>query len=153
MLSTDQIGTLSAIVRETLASGEEVRFTAATDSMRPMIAPGDTVLVKGTRERDMNRGDIVLYKEGPHLCIHRLLYKELIGEKTILITKGDSSLQMDSPLLMKQFLGKVVAVEKGRCKINLQHLFWQILSKIIAIFSLIEAISIKTVKGAINAFN
>ena len=153
MLNTDHTGTLSSILREALSAGETARLTTATDSMWPMIRPGDTVVARGIDTEGLHAGDIVLYEKGRHLCIHRLLRKELINGESILATKGDNSLQMDSPLLTEQVLGRVVAIEKRLYNINLQQPWWQAANKILAIFSLIEAMFIKTMKGAINVLS
>ena len=76
-------------------------FEVATGSMSPTIEIGDVVVVKIVKE--VNKDDIIVYKEGPNFITHRLIKKE--DDK--LIAKGDANNSEDKPIQMEQILGKV----------------------------------------------
>lgn len=165
MLNTKQAEAVNTMLKEKIASGEKASLIVATDSMRPMIAPGDRVLVRNIGRKEPAIGDILLYEREQMLCVHRLVSKLPPQPRRLpfwqptrlrrskFITKGDASLQIDRPLSMDQLLGKVAAIDKRLYKIDLQRPYWQVINKLIAIFSLLEAVLIKVIRRGVNAIN
>ena len=79
-------------------------FEVATGSMSNTIEIGDVVIVKITKE--VNKNDIIVYKDGNNFITHRLIEKD--GEK--LIAKGDANNSEDKPITEEQILGKVIYI-------------------------------------------
>lgn len=79
-------------------------FEVATGSMSNTIEIGDVVIVKITK--NVNKDDIIVYKDGDNFITHRLIEKD--GDK--LIAKGDANNSEDKPITEEQILGKVIYV-------------------------------------------
>lgn len=83
----------------------------ATGSMKPLINPGDVVLVKRLKEADIKIGDIVAYKKDNIFIFHRIT--KLVEEKNQIKyeTKGDNNSIADSELVSIDMIkGRVIKV-------------------------------------------
>lgn len=76
-------------------------FEVATGSMADTINIGDVVIVKITKEVNVN--DIIVYEDENNFITHRLIEKN----EDKLITKGDANNSEDTPVEIIQVLGKV----------------------------------------------
>ena len=79
-------------------------FEVATGSMSSTIEIGDIVVVKITKE--VNKNDIIVYKDGDNFITHRLVEKD--GDK--LVAKGDANNSEDKPIVEEQILGRVICI-------------------------------------------
>ena len=79
-------------------------FEVATGSMSPTIEVGDVVITKITK--DVNKNDVIVYKDGESIITHRLIEK---NEEEI-ITRGDANNSEDKPIQTSQILGKVIYI-------------------------------------------
>ncbi len=106
------------ICEEVIAEGNKLKFLVSGGSMRPFLRSGDTVLVEPFDLSAVKAGDIVFYKTANgKLRVHRVIRRPKQRQETVLLTKGDALFQADPPVLYKEVLGKVIAIErKGRYK-------------------------------------
>lgn len=141
----------ASITQEVLGRGRTLRFRAKGGSMSPFIRNGDVVEVVPL-EGKINLGNIVLYRSSyGNTVIHRVIQR---GKKSI-ITKGDSVPNSDQPLLSKQVLGRVVAIEKNGWRIRLDTPPGRLLNILLATispFSFLIYPSLKLLKKAIRPF-
>lgn len=79
-------------------------FEVATGSMSPTINVGDVVIVKITKE--VNKNDIIVFKEENNFITHRLIQKE----EGKIITKGDANNSEDKSITEDSILGKVITI-------------------------------------------
>ena len=79
-------------------------FEVATGSMSSTIEIGDIVVVKITKE--VNKNDIIVYKDGDNFITHRLVEKD--GDK--LVAKGYANNSEDKPIVEEQILGRVICI-------------------------------------------
>ena len=79
-------------------------FEVATGSMSGTIEIGDVVIVKITK--DVNQGEVIVYKEGDNFITHRLVEKD--GDH--LVAKGDANNSEDKPITEDQILGRVIYI-------------------------------------------
>lgn len=79
-------------------------FEIQTGSMEDTIYMGDWILIKNTKDVDLN--DIVTFEENGNFITHRVIQK--YGD--YYITKGDANNREDNPILQEQVVGKVVKV-------------------------------------------
>ena len=97
-----------------LAQGGEVRIRARGSSMYPCIRHGDAIEVEPVEVSAVTVGDVVLYRdENDRLVGHRVV--KMGGEdlQGTLVTKGDWTPRADPPIYAGQVLGRVVAIERG----------------------------------------
>lgn len=83
----------------------------ATGSMKPIINPGDMVLVRRLKTADVKIGDIVQYKKDNMYVFHRVI--EVVEDKNEIKykTKGDNNTIADSDLVSIDMIkGKVIKV-------------------------------------------
>jgi hypothetical protein len=85
--------------------------------MLPSLWPGDVLAIEGESIDRVQVGDVVLYARADRFYIHRILRKDAKGTGNRLITRGDSMLEADDPVLPEEFLGKVIARESGAGKV------------------------------------
>lgn len=85
-------------------------------SMEPTLQSGDLVIViKRVSLRDIEVGDIVVYRRGGTLIIHRVIRIE--GDT--LITKGDNNWLPDPPVKFQSVIGKVLELGDNVVKVPL----------------------------------
>lgn len=77
-------------------------FEVATGSMSGTIEIGDVVIVQITK--DVNQGEVIVYKDGDNFITHRLVEKD--GNH--LVAKGDANNSEDKPITEDQILGRVI---------------------------------------------
>jgi signal peptidase I len=98
-----------------------LRIKVTSESMAPLLRPGDYVLVKPVQPDDLARGDLVVVQRGGELVTHRLVGMGT-GEW---LTKGDRLYVFDPPLQKEAILGTVADVIRDGLVINLQTQRWR----------------------------
>ena len=79
-------------------------FEVATGSMSPTIEVGDVVITKITK--DVNKNDVIVYKDGESIITRRLIEK---NEEEI-ITRGDANNSEDKPIKENMIIGQVIKI-------------------------------------------
>ena len=121
----------TSIAQDVLGRGRILRFKAKGGSMSPFIRNGDVVEVVSVKG-EVNFGDIILYHSSyGNSIIHRVIQRN----KESIITKGDSVPGFDHPVLFKQVLGRVAAIEKNGWRIRLDKPVGKLLNILLALIS------------------
>jgi signal peptidase I len=97
-----------------LAEGKTIRVRAEGISMYPSIKSGSVIFIEPFEQgTEPVAGEIIAWKRDTGIVVHRLIsvYKQK-GQKYF-VTRGDSSLMEDEPVLFEQIAGKVVRVENS----------------------------------------
>ena len=82
--------------------------------MRPTIREGEAITVVPVRPDAIRRGEIVLYRCGHGVLVHRVASaEEQPGGALVFVTRGDASVSRDEPVGGASVLGRVVAVERS----------------------------------------
>ena len=102
-----------------------LRIKVTSDSMAPLLRPGDHVLVTPLQPDDLARGDLVVAQRGGELVTHRLVGACADGW----LTKGDRLYAFDPPLQKEAILGSVTAVIHEGLMINLQTRQWRSINR------------------------
>ena len=117
--------------------------------MSPFIRNGDVVEVVPVKGK-MNLGDIILYHSSyGNPVVHRVIQRN----KESIITKGDSVPNSDEPILSKQVLGRVVAIEKNGWCIRLDRPMGRLLNILLATispFSFLTYPPLRLIKGTVR---
>ncbi len=90
-----------------LNDGRTVEIPVYGLSMFPLYLPGDTVRVKYKNISNLISGDVVVFKVGNKLIMHRLLNVNLT--KNQLLCKGDGLIFKDPIVNFTDYLGVVIA--------------------------------------------
>jgi signal peptidase I len=101
-----------ALNQEILSKGHGVRFQALGSSMFPSIRHGNIIRVARVEIAGLRPGDVIAFRRGESMVVHRLVRKDSAGGRTTLMTRGDSWPRGDmEPVAPEQVLGRVTAVE------------------------------------------
>ena len=99
------------LTTELLSQGATVRFRPSGRSMYPSIREGELITVEPVAARDVQLGDIVLYRSSKGLIAHRVVSSS--RDTLVFRLRGDASLSCDQPVAAEQILGRVVQVERN----------------------------------------
>lgn len=84
-------------------------YIIISESMKPELNIGDAVIVKEVNESEIQKGDIISYREGERVITHRVCNITNIDGKTKYITKGDNnSIEDDTLIKIDMVEGKVI---------------------------------------------
>jgi signal peptidase I len=100
-----------------LAEGKTIRVRAEGFSMYPSIKPGSVIFIEPFREgMEPSSGDIIAWKREAGFVVHRLVKIYLHKHQKYFITRGDSIMAEDEPVLFDDIAGKVIRVENPQGK-------------------------------------
>jgi signal peptidase I len=100
-----------------LAEGKTIRIKAEGFSMYPNIKPGSVIFIEPYREgTGPVPGEIIAWKRDTGFVVHRLVKSYIQKHQKYFITRGDSIMAEDDPVLFDQIAGKVVKVENPEGK-------------------------------------
>jgi len=87
-------------------------LAVASGSMLPTLKVGDLIIVQGVPSdqiyADPLKGDIIVFRRGSELIVHRAVYKENRSDGYWFTTKGDNVPSRDSPFHESNLVGKVI---------------------------------------------
>jgi len=145
-MPTSPQNVVSDLIREEMAQGTTFHFRVISGSMAPLIGTGDEVVVERASADGLRRGDIVLYTVDGAFHTHRLLARRRHGNATLLVTKGDASLNPDQPWQEEQLLGKVVAVRRGERTIDLEGGKWGTINRLVGILAALQIAALRVAR-------
>jgi signal peptidase I len=102
----------AALVADVLARFGRARLRALGGSMIPTLHSGDVVTVAACAAGQLQRGDIVLMRDGDRLYAHRLLARAVVDGSPCLVTRGDAHWRRDPPRPLADLLGRVTDVTR-----------------------------------------
>ena len=82
-------------------------------SMMPLLKRGDRVILKAANAEQLRRGELIAYREGGNIIVHRFIRKKRIDDKWLLCQKGDN-LAGWSWIESDQLIGKAVRYETDK---------------------------------------
>ncbi len=95
-------------------------------SMFPFLREGDIGSIKKCEIAKLKIGDVIVFKHNTKMIGHRLIKKEILNEKYILTTKGDTSIKPDHSFSDDLYVGKLVCINRKGKQVNLQTMlnYW-----------------------------
>jgi hypothetical protein len=104
-----------------LPPGGTLRLTVVSDSMTPLLLPGDGVLVAQAAEAELRLGDLIVVRRAGELVTHRVVGRAC-GRW---LTKGDNLRTLDPPVVSSDLIGRVVAIERQSARTDLETGRWR----------------------------
>ena len=123
------------LARIALSAGRPLQLRVVGDSMYPALQADDAIWVAPAGMADLQRGDLVVLRQGAGLVTHRVVHRGAEGWRT----KGDNRLGLDPPFDEQEILGVVVAVERAGVRVDLQEQRWGRFNRLIGLLSWGEA--------------
>jgi len=100
-----------------LAEGKTIRVKAEGTSMYPSIKSGSVIFIEPLKQgTEPVAGEIIAWKRDSGIVVHRLVSSYITKHQKYYVTRGDSSIAEDEPVLPEQIAGKVVRVENPEGK-------------------------------------
>lgn len=128
-----------------------------TDYEIPTIPLNSLIMIKLLDESehgDIEIGDVITFKRGGKLIVHRVVeIEEIEGSGYKFITKGDANLVVDSPVYSDMVAGKVTGLSLYAGKLvamSKSHLIWGVLLialAIVIVYSVRDIIQIQRNKN------
>lgn len=82
---------------------------ADSGSMLPVLSEySNGIKIKPLSEEDVNLGDIITFKDGDNLIVHRVIEKGIDSEGIYFITKGDNNPVNDGKIRFSQIDSKTI---------------------------------------------
>ena len=101
------------IILNLITNNEKMKYNAfiiVSESMEPNIKVGDIILEKKVNEEELNKEDIITYKQDGKNITHRIVNIEVIDNITVYTTKGDNNkIEDEKKIVYADIRGKVVA--------------------------------------------
>jgi len=84
-------------------------YTIISGSMEPEIKIGDIVIVKESKQEDLQKGDIISFRQGQSVVTHRIIETEKTENGVLYTTKGDNNNVEDKTKISIDLIeGKVI---------------------------------------------
>ena len=100
-----------------LAEGKTIKVKAEGTSMYPSIKSGSIILIEPLKQGyDPVAGEIIAWKRDSGIVVHRLVSSYITKHQKYYVTRGDTSIAEDEPVILEQIAGKVVRVENPEGK-------------------------------------
>lgn len=109
---------LTEMWQEAWERGRNLSFKVVSGSMRPMIEVGDVVKVSRTEPSGVRIGDIVAFKDGQNVVVHRVIGKTWANQQFSFRHRGDSGAS-SVRIPAQNLIGRVTVIEKEGHEIRL----------------------------------
>ena len=109
---------------EILSSGGHVSLVVSGSSMKPFLKHGrDVVCLRACTDKDIKRGQILLYKRADHsIILHRV--RKVLPDRQI-IMNGDAQAWCET-ISFSQVIAVVISAERNGRYISCDHLFFHL---------------------------
>ena len=112
------------LVTEVLRKGQSLRLKCHGGSMAPFLRNGAIVTTEPVQPHQLAVGQVVLYRRGAGIAVHRVVAKSTQCGKEELLIRGDAVVGSDEWVPHDLVLGRVVRVEHGDRMMRLDRGFW-----------------------------
>ena len=109
---------LGEMWQEACEKGNILNFRVQSGSMSPMIEVGDVVSISKVQPFSIRIGDIVAFKDGQNVVVHRVINKSLSDSKLTFRQQGDTG-GAAKLIVAQDIIGKVTSIEKEGRKLRL----------------------------------
>lgn len=127
------------------AVSEHIRFQGRAflrvsgKSMVPWIRPGDIVFMRRAAPDTIKKGDLVLFRRGTRLCLHRAIQvipsQNGSEESRLIVTKGDAVESADNAVCASDILGTARFLYRREKEIDLNSAWRKGFARLLAVAS------------------
>lgn len=100
--------TIANLLAQDLKPGDVFRLQVTSDSMRPVLQPGDHVVAQVVPAKSLQRGDLLVIQRSHDFVTHRLV-NEQAGNWLL---KADNDTQTDPVVQTEQIIGRIIEIER-----------------------------------------
>lgn len=129
--------TVYSLMDKWIRSEKSNELDVSGNSMKPLLNEGMQVVVEHRRS-SIKTGDIIIYLRNNRLILHRVLRIIIQKSSKRFLTKGDSAMSFDKPLVSQnEIIGVVNSISNDNKTIDLKKWQWRSISWIITMGSLL----------------
>ena len=110
--------TLGQMWREACKKGRNLSFKIVSSSMSPIIEVGDVVKVGRVEPSRIRIGDVVAFRDGQSVMVHRIIGKSLSNAQLTFRHMGDAGAS-SGKIAAQNLIGRVAVIEKEGREIRL----------------------------------
>ncbi len=111
-------------------AGREIRIETEGTSMRPLIEGGDEITIKLTNTEPLRVGDLIAFREGNRIVVHRLLKVGRSAKGRRFCEKGDNAPGW-SWIDAERVLGRVTSIDGRRGRLVMTRPLWRWINPIV----------------------
>ncbi len=130
MTRKEVIKLLPDMWQETCDRGGCLTFRLISGSMEPLIRVGDRVKVSRMEPSRLRIGDIIAFREGRGVTVHRIIRRSHIDGQLYFYAQGDAGSGWGK-VTKEDLIGKVYAIERDQCEILLDTPRYMVVNKIL----------------------
>jgi hypothetical protein len=112
---------LAALLRESMAKGQQPNLKISSDSMYPLLERGDVIILESVTLEQIRPGDLLTITTDLHLLTHRYYGQQNSTTGVQLLTRGDRLLLFDQPRPTACLIGRVTARRRQDKVLSLQR--------------------------------
>lgn len=128
---------LNDLIEEKLANKGALWLNVLSGSMVPLIPIGSKILIKHISSCNIYLGDIIVFKNGDKLIVHRIFGKYQNGEDTFFLQGGDNYSQ-PSKMHKNAIMGKVLGIHRNSGLIRMDNFRGRLLNIYFTLVSIIK---------------
>lgn len=98
------------LINGLIPHGVTIELPVLSGSMAPCIMPGNNIKVMSVSSDSVRMGDIIVYKNGNSLAMHRMLARIPLVNTSFIYQKGDAS-QFGNWIRQNRVVGIVTAIQ------------------------------------------
>lgn len=106
-------------LKEQIRKNGTIALPAEGISMFPLIKAKEICRFAAIGNKEVNKGDIMLFHSHPGQLIAHRFYEQIQGEgdRTLYVFKGDANRWYDEPVPYENILGKLISIHKGNVQL------------------------------------
>ena len=109
------------LVAEVACSRGKVQLKVTGASMLPVICPGDLITIQRCDARELQPGEVILFRRNGGLAAHRIVE---VSDKAI-VTRGDALPSNDAPISYGEVVGRIEFARRDGRPVCLYPSPWQ----------------------------
>ncbi|MDY6968457.1 MAG: hypothetical protein SVR08_07375 [Spirochaetota bacterium] len=103
------------LIHDKLYNGDVIELPVLSGSMMPLLIPRKKIKIMSISWRDVQIGDIIVFKHEKILTAHRLLFKIILFNRSFFYQKGDVN-RFGNWINKDQIVGKVIFTQDNSDK-------------------------------------
>lgn len=105
--------------QEACRKGDRLSFKVVSGSMSPAIRAGEVVRIRKIPPGKIRTGDIVAFRQGKNIIVHRVIGKRRAGRQLSYRQMGDAG-RTSGSFYAGDLIGRVTTIQKDEREINLE---------------------------------
>ena len=124
------------LIHDKLYNGDVIELPVLSGSMMPLLIPRNKIKIMSISWRDVQIGDMIVFKHEKILTAHRLLFKIILFNRSFFYQKGDVN-RFGNWINKDQIVGKVIFTQDNSDKfvdLTVQSKKVEVIKQLLSVF-------------------